>query len=530
MAEEQESLHWADQTAKKVVEFWEKQEKGKKLYTVASGITPSGVVHIGNFRELITVELVKRALEKLGKKVRFIFSWDDYDAFRKVPKDMSKDLEKYLRKPIVNVPDPFGCKHESYARHHEAMIEEILPIVGINVEFIYQSKQYRKCIYAKEMKTAMQRRNEIKAVLDKYREEPLKENWYPITIFCEKCDNDTTWVTAYDEEYLVSYECKCKHKDTFDLRKKGISKLLWRVDWPMRWNYEKVDFEPAGKDHSTVGGSFDTGKVIIKAVWKRDPPIYQGYEFIFIKGRGGKISSSAGEVVTLKDVLEVYEPEIVRWLFAGSRPTAEFAISFDLDAIKIYEDFDKCERIYFGEEKVENEKKLAQQKRIYELSCVDKVPKKIPYQPSFRHLTTVLQFNNLDVDKAIGFYEKQLKDDFDKERLRKRAECAKNWIQKHAPEDFTWTLQTNVSEKVKKSLTKEQKDALKAIAAVLGKKSWNDKDLHEEFYIIMERFGLKTDEFFKAAYNVLINKDNGPKLAAFILEAEERAKELFKQI
>ena len=72
--------HWADLAAEKVI-----QEKvDKKQYTVAAGITPSGTVHIGNFREIITVDLVKRALEKRGKKVRFIYSWDDYDVFRKV--------------------------------------------------------------------------------------------------------------------------------------------------------------------------------------------------------------------------------------------------------------------------------------------------------------------------------------------------------------------------------------------------------------------------------------------------------------
>ena len=47
-----QSTHWADITADKII-----REKGDKaLYTCASGITPSGTVHIGNFREIITVE------------------------------------------------------------------------------------------------------------------------------------------------------------------------------------------------------------------------------------------------------------------------------------------------------------------------------------------------------------------------------------------------------------------------------------------------------------------------------------------
>src|SRR3989344_7434479 len=98
MAEEETSYHWTDIAAENII-----REKGdKKKYTGAAGIPPSGTVHIGNFREIITVDLVKRALESKGKKVRFLYSWDDYDVFRKVPADAPKKevLEKYLRYPI----------------------------------------------------------------------------------------------------------------------------------------------------------------------------------------------------------------------------------------------------------------------------------------------------------------------------------------------------------------------------------------------------------------------------------------------
>ena len=99
-------MHWADQTADKII-----RERGDlESYTCASGITPSGTVHIGNFREIMSVDLVVRALRSRGKTVRFIYSWDDYDVFRKVPANMPEPetLEKYLRYPITKVPDTFG--------------------------------------------------------------------------------------------------------------------------------------------------------------------------------------------------------------------------------------------------------------------------------------------------------------------------------------------------------------------------------------------------------------------------------------
>ena len=65
-------VHWADQCAEKII-----RERGDlDSYTCASGITPSGTVHIGNLREIISVDLVVRALRSRGKKVRFIYSWD----------------------------------------------------------------------------------------------------------------------------------------------------------------------------------------------------------------------------------------------------------------------------------------------------------------------------------------------------------------------------------------------------------------------------------------------------------------------
>ena len=197
------SLHWADQVADRVIEI----KGNKENYTVASGITPSGTVHIGNFREIITTELVARALRSKGKKVRFIYSWDDYDVFRKVPANMPNQemLKSYLRKSIVDVPDPFG-KEESYARHHEVEVEKAIPKVGIQTEFIYQSKKYQACEYAEQMTHALKNTEKIKAILDRYREEPLAETWLPVTVFAKKDGTDKVTNLRWDGKHTISYD------------------------------------------------------------------------------------------------------------------------------------------------------------------------------------------------------------------------------------------------------------------------------------------------------------------------------------
>lgn len=509
-SKEEEPVHWADFAAEKII-----REKGdKKEYVLAAGITPSGTIHVGNFREVITGELVKRALERRGKKVRFIYSWDDYDVFRKVPKNMpkQKELSGELRKPVSEVFDPFGC-HESYARHHEAEIEEDIGKLGIEVEFLYQHKLYKKGIYNKLIKKALEKTKGIKEILNRFRKERLGEGWLPIMFYCPDCRKEVTKRLEYKGGYEIEYECDCGSKGKVDFnKKKNVVKLNWRVCWPMRWHYYQEDCENAGKDHFAAGGSVETSRLIQKEVYGTEPPFGFMYEWIASKGRG-EFASSLGKVITLREMLEVYEPEVIRYLFAGSRPNVCFNISFDLDVLKLYEDFDKCERVYFGEEKV-SEKEKKKQGRIYELSCVDKCPGRMPYQPGLRHLTTVLQINQLEVGKAVGYFEKEIKDKFSKERLRRRAECALNWLKKYAPEEFKFSVQ----EKCLVKLSKEEKKILKLVAEKLKEREWTDVELHEEFYILAKNLGIEVKDFFKLMYRVLINKEKGPRLAAFILE------------
>lgn len=507
------SFHWADINAEKIV-----REKGdKEPYVCASGITPSGTIHIGNFREIISVELVVRALRDMGKQVRFIYSWDDYDVFRKVPANMPKreELENYLRQPITLVPDPYE-KSSSYARANEEELEGLLHIVGIDPEYIYQAERYRASDYAEGIKRAFEKKETVRKILNEHRTKPLAEDWEPGSVFCTSCNKDTTYISGWDGEYGISYACdSCGNTETVDLRKTPAVKLPWRIDWPMRWKEEGVDFEPAGKDHHSEGGSFDTARKIVSEVYGGEAPVTFQYDFISIKGRGGKISSSSGEVVSLRDVLEVYEPEIVRYMFAGTRPNSEFAISFDLDVLKIYEDYDKCERIYFGVEDV-GERRREKEKRIYELSQVHEVPASMPYQAPFRHLCNLLQIQEGNVDAALDMLEDMPEDQ--REHARVRARCAWNWITGFAPDDFRFSLRTKDDPAVE--WTDRERAALETLAGeVENLDSHDENSLGEAVYRIAEEHGMEPKDFFKTVYRALIAKDRGPRLAGFILTA-----------
>jgi lysyl-tRNA synthetase class 1 len=518
-------IHWSDMTADRII----RQKGDKDEYVLASGITPSGTVHFGNFREVITTDLVARALRARGKKVRFIFSWDDYDTFRKIPANLPKQemLAEYMFQPIVDTPDPFG-EHASYAAHHENSFEEQLKKVGVEVEPIYQATKYRAGDYKEQIKFALNNREKIRDILNQYRSTPYGDEYYPISVYCEKYKTDKTTIIGWDGESKITYKHnEHDYEGVIDLNTTSHVKLPWRVDWPMRWAFEKVDFEPGGKDHSSQGGSYTTAKDIVK-LWDWEPPVYLQYDFVSIKGLGGKMSSSKGNLVTVNDVLKIYEPEMVRWIFASYKTNVDFAVSFDLDVLKTYEDFDRQERLAYGLEKG-NEKKVAMAKRVMELSQIGEHPAECPFQPSLRHLCNVLQINDGDIARAREAYASDLKNERDERRFQERSERALYWLENYAPEEFKFAIN---KEKPSIELTSDAANYISKLSEVL-EAEWDnftdDKALHERMYELMHDMELKPADIFAPIYQLLISREKGPKLAGFIRTIEkERVLSLLK--
>ena len=195
--------------------------------------------------------------------------------------------------------------------------------------------------------------------------------------------------------------------------------------------------------------------------------------------------------MNVDDVEEIYEPEILRYLFVGTKPKTGFQISFDNDVIKIYEDYDALEKKYY------DKKADAREKRIYELSRL-KISKERPEKISFRHLITFVQIGRLN--------------ELNKES-KIRAEKVKNWLEKYAGEDMKFKFQ----EKINTKLNVKEKKALIQLKEILQKKTHTEESLFNEFYKICERSDIKNTEFFDVAYRVIINKKKGPRLAALIL-------------
>ncbi len=516
-------VHWADQAAQRTKAAHPNREE----IVVAAGITPSGTVHIGNFREVMTVDLVARALTDQGHTVRFIYSWDDFDVFRKVPVDSPAQdmLQGNLGRSICDVPDPWG-EHSSYASHHIAAFESSLAPLGIRPTFIRQHQRYRSGAYAEGIRAALQAQGKIRDILNAARRANnartmLEDTWLPLAGFCTACGKDTLGF-EWDGQWQVHVTCHdCAHASTVDLREGGNLKLPWRVDWPMRWAHEHVCFEPGGKDHSSAGGSFDTAKDIVAEVYGWQAPVYVGYDFVSLKGAGGKFSSSKGNVVTVADCLEIYEPCVLRWLFASTRPNTEFSISFDLDVIKLYEDYDRSVALAYAPATDEtNEKKRLSTRRVHELSSLtplhiqegDVAPQSVP----FRLFGTVLQLFDGDLDRTVDyFYRSQaLTDPAARAATMIRGRCVAKWVERFAPDDFRYTIRQTPAVR---TLDEALRPTLHAIVALLQAcpDPVDEAVLAPQLRDIMQACS-DSKAFFGIVYDLLLARDRGPRLATLL--------------
>ena len=187
-------MHWSYEIAEEILRKYPNQEE----YVVASGISPSGSVHIGNYREFVTQYYVAKALQSKGKKVREIFSWDEFDRFRKVPKNFPADYAVHVGKPYVEIPSPYS-EGESSAKYFEREFEVALQKLGMNeipVQMIYQADEYRSGRYGKAIAEAIKKRKQIYDIIMSFKtqdgDEGERENYYPISIYCPVCKKDDT--------------------------------------------------------------------------------------------------------------------------------------------------------------------------------------------------------------------------------------------------------------------------------------------------------------------------------------------------
>src|SRR5215469_7562242 len=354
---------WVVRTAGDVRAEGERRHPGEAP-TCASGISPSGPVHLGNLRELMTPHLVADEVRKQGAPCRHILSWDDYDRLRRVPAGFGESFAEHIGRPLTAVPDPCGL-HPNWAEHFKEPLRESLARLGVRLTEISQTQMYTSGAYTEQIILAMRRRADIGEVLARYQtkrpaqaaadpeadpddDDPPNAGtraYYPFKPYCAVCGRDDTTVTGFDNETTeITYTCACGAQLGPVPIAEVAGKLVWKVDWPMRWAYERVTFEPAGVDHSSPGSSFTVGGELVSEIFGGEMPLHFGYSFVGTTGGSSKMSGSAGGAPTPADALEIFEAPLLRWLYARRRPEQSITLAFNTEVGRTYDEWDALSR------------------------------------------------------------------------------------------------------------------------------------------------------------------------------------------
>jgi lysyl-tRNA synthetase class 1 len=583
---------WVSRFADEVIAEAERRAPGKEtsvagapVVVCASGLSPSGPIHLGNLREVMTPHLVADEIRRRGHAVEHIISWDDYDRFRKVPAGIDPSWAEHIGKPLTSVPAPPGSVHPNWAEHYKSAMIEALAELGVEFRGISQTAMYTSGVYREQILLAMRERATIDAVLDRYRtlgkpaagqsgtgqqagqqgkqkqqQKPLDAaelaaaegsgaaeeddgsagdaGYFPYKPYCGSCEKDLTTVTAYqDATTELTYVCRnCGFGETVRLSEYNRGKLVWKVDWPMRWAYEGVVFEPSGVDHSSPGSSFVVGGQIVREVFGGQQPIGPMYAFVGITGMA-KMSSSKGGVPTPSEALEIMEAPLLRWLYARRRPNQSFKIAFDQEIQRLYDEWDALARkIDQGQAQPAD---LAAHGRAVRTAgrVLPVTERRLPY----RTLASVVDITTGDEEQTLRILRELDPDDpvTSLDQVRPRLDRAAHWVNTQVPAEQRTRVRDEPDVELLSALDAEQTESLRMLLDGLDE-HWSLEGLTTLVYGVPKRqAGLGPDAkptpelkvaqraFFALLYRLLIGHDTGPRLPTLLLAVgAERVRKL----
>ena len=547
--------HWMQQAADSTVRRVERDIEAGVLaadepIVCASGISPSGPIHLGNLREILTTHLVAEALKERGLNAVHLHSWDDYDRFRKVPAGIPASYEEHIGKPLAAIPDPLG-EYDSYASRYIAQFKEAMHQIGVDCQWVRQSEQYPTGRYRAHMRTAMERRHEIFDILARYQTEKLqtrsleerRADYWPLAVYCAETGKDTTQVLDFDAASgEVTYHSDGVGERRFNLDTDEVlrAKLVWKVDWPMRWMVERVVFEPGGSDHGSPGSSYTVGKDLCPQIFGWRAPDFVKYAFV---GTGGatKMSSSQGGVITPGHALRFIEPAILRWMYIRRTPRKEFSIQFGSEIWRTYDEFDRFRQRASAEDGKEQEQ--FEYRHCTRTSMKDIAVPEVP--APFRVIASAADMTNGNTQQILRIVADHLEDppalDALAEGAQPRLDCALGWALHCLPEEERLVVRAEPCRSTWDGLDDEVQQAIVLLADGLAD-NWGLKPLNNLIYGVAKVVrGLPMDtkpdaelkvfqrEVFKGIYALLLGADTGPRLPTLILSlGQERVRGLLQ--
>ncbi len=536
-------LHTIDRISEEVM------DRGDVL-TISRGWSVSGPIHIGNLRpDGILPSALGDVLRKKGKDVRELVIVYDQDPFKAkngqliwfenlkyaekhigVPENYrsSEELRERLRGVrLRDVPDPYEC-HSSWADHWTDRVVSVLPEFGIEARIIRTSEFYREEKTYRAFSLFLERLDELKEIVNRYRNTPLPDEWLPFNGWCRKC-------RSIADSEIISYDVE-KGKFRMKCRKCGWEgesffsdgKMNWRLEWATLWYVYDIDIEPFGKDHATAGGSRDSCVELAEKILNIMPPYGFWTEWVGIVRDGkdlGDMTSSGNILLRPDQWLEIAEPEVLRYLYIRHRLTARILID-PHNVFRYVNEFDEAERIYHGEEPSEplTEKDIEAVKRSYELTMRFHEGERLLRVPYIQaSIIAQVSVRELWVEKAISVAKSMgLDGEVDEDSIYRRVERAGNWARIYAPENFRIHIVEPSPDMVEEMDEKLRESLRKTVDLI--RNAGDEKELDTMLFEMCRELNISPRKYFRTMYRIFLGKNSGPRLSAFIFGiGKERA-------
>lgn len=477
-----------------------------KEIVVSSGVSPSGKYHLGTLREVLTAEAIAREIRRRGQKALHVHVVDDLDYIRKVPVGIPESYSQYLGKPLCDVPAPDGSS-QSYADYYLQDLVSASGELHLEAEIMRAHEKYRSGFFVEAIETALDNIGDVKAILERISGHKVDENWSPIQVLENGYLKNRPYVSRDDEKKLLRYR-------TADGGEREISyadgqvKLNWRIDWPARWSLLGVNAEPFGRDHATKGGSYDTGKVIVKDIYDGEAPYPIPYDFINRTGETKKMSKSAGETITLSELLEVLPSEVIWYFILRSAPEKQLFFDDGATLIRLIDDFGM---LLARADKTDAEKQLVE-------LCMYGIEQPTVSAVPFSLLVSSYQAALKDTHKTleiIGRTEYKLIVDEDSETILRELRFIDAWLEKRAPEEVKFALADTVDAGAF-SDTEQELFAMLAEKIAAAPADADGEYFHLALYACKDALGMQPKEVFTALYRLLIGKTSGPRAGWFL--------------
>lgn len=510
-------MHWADVIASRLA------EQGDN-HIIATGITPSGPIHVGNMREVLTADLVARACEKIGINVELVYVADTADPLRKVYPFLDPEVfSEHVGRSLATIPSPDG--DGNYPDYFLKPFFSALEDLGVEFRVVDAYQSYQQGKYTNSTKTAIQNREKIRDLISDISKRPLDDDWFPYNPIDDDGKMHGLKVTHCEWPW-VEWVAEDGRTGRTNIEKGG-GKLPWRLDWPARWEWLGVTFEGYGKDHSAAGGSWDTGQHLAP-IFGCEPPTGLMYEWIYLKGKGA-MASSKGNTVSGKELLDIVPPEIMRYLITRVKPSKHIDFDPGEGLISLADEYERLEQKYHSKlkdiEHVELGKSNRKQQQLIDEARKFELAQGIRSGAShdeglgisFSHLSTLTQIKSQESDLLNSLARTHdVNISSPDSRLIDRVSRMRNWINSPwFPEQARIQLVESINQS---AFEPEELDLLSRFYDNCSESEWNEEELLAAIRKSISESEIQPRQAFGVFYRSLLGRERGPKLAALLVE------------